>query len=122
MQTIPRVVTYDNASATLLFSPVEEIAALRSATLFDDSVDLSAHLTSQTVWPPALLQCFSFCPTTQALQHLSSVLVFLFICHHLKLLAFYKLSSLCVVGCGKEVDRYQRVEYCKNLYIMLYID
>ena len=53
MQTIPRVVTYDNASASLLFNPVEEIANLRSATLFDDSVDLGAHPTPQTVRPPA---------------------------------------------------------------------
>lgn len=54
-QTIPREVTYDKASQTLLFNPVHETAQLRVKTLASLQGNLTDHATPATVSRSAAL-------------------------------------------------------------------
>lgn len=55
-QTIPREITYDNASATLLFNPVAEIANLREAELYNKRANLTDNTNASNVRPYFSLQ------------------------------------------------------------------
>jgi len=62
-------VTYDAASATLLFYPIKEVSLLRSDTLYNGSVNLTFMAPSVDVCSLSTLPALTPPPPAHNLQH-----------------------------------------------------